>query len=246
MKTRLLVSCAFLTLAATATYAADIPLKAPPAPVFDWTGFYVGGNAACGWADHTLSNVTTDEPPNAIYSQNSSGCFGGGQIGYNYQLSNRFVLGIEADADWGKISDNGSVQELGGGAAEAAMTYTQNLTSFGTVRGRVGYAFDRFLPYVTAGWAWGRSNLSATTNEVGGITSSNTVTHSGWAAGTGLEYAFNRNWSLKAEYLYLGLGNRAYNVIWDKDTIDAGDVGFPGGNVKLNVETVKLGLNYRF
>ncbi len=213
----------------------------PPPPVFDWTGFYVGGNGACGWADHTLSNVTTDEP-NTISSQNGSGCFGGGQVGYNYQLSNKWVLGIEADAEWGRISDSGTVTEFG---ETSPMTYSQNLNSFGTLRARVGYAFDRLLPYVTAGWAWGQSTLTAITTEAGGITSSNTATLNGWAAGAGLEYALNRNWSVKAEYLYLGFGTNAYNVIWDK-SFDAADVGFPGGNVNLNVQSIKVGVNYRF
>ena len=118
--------------------------------------------------------------------------------------------------------------------------YSQTLKSFGTVRARVGYAFDQLMPYVTGGWAWGRSTLTAVSTDGPTSSSTNTRSLSGWAAGAGFEGAIDRHWSIKFEYLHLGFGTKTYNVMFDVP-----DFTIPGGNVNLNVNTIKVGLNYR-
>lgn len=199
---------------ATAASAADMPArnytKAPPmAPMFNWTGLYLGLNGGYGWVDAGGSSV--------------GGFVGGGQIGYNWQgIGSPLVLGLEADIQGADIDQSETI---------GAVTGTTRVKAFGTVRGRIGYAFDRAMIYATGGWAYTRTSLDLT-GPGGSISSSDWS--SGWALGGGLEYAFMGPWSAKLEYLH----------------VDSGDVtltlaGVPiTGNYDLNV--VRAGLNYRF
>lgn len=199
---------------ATAASAADMPArnytKAPPmAPMFNWTGLYLGLNGGYGWVDSGGSSV--------------GGFVGGGQIGYNWQgIGSPLVLGLEADIQGADIDQTETI---------GAVTGTTRVKAFGTVRGRIGYAFDRAMIYATGGWAYTRTSLDLT-GPGGSISSSDWS--SGWALGGGLEYAFMGPWSAKLEYLH----------------VDSGDVtltlaGVPiTGNYDLNV--VRAGLNYRF
>jgi outer membrane immunogenic protein len=211
-----------------AASAADMQRPAPvykapiltPARVYDWTGFYVGGNIGYGWGrqDAALTGF------GSLGSANVDGIIGGGQVGYNWQL-NQLVLGLEADIQ-------GSGQKGDGGVAGVA-TYTSKLDWFGTVRGRVGYAFDRWLPYVTGGWAYGGGNVSGT---AGGAPFSTSSNYSGWTAGAGLEYAFLNNWSVKGEYLYVDFGNGP-STVTGAGTISSGH---------LTDNIFRLGVNYKF
>jgi outer membrane immunogenic protein len=216
------------TMLVGAASAADIQRPAPvykapimtPVRVYDWSGFYVGGNVGYGFGrqDTSLSGF------GGLGSANVDGLIGGGQIGYNWQLNN-LVLGVEADFQ-------GSGQRGDGGVAGVA-NYTSKLDWFGTVRGRVGYAFDRWLPYVTGGYAYGHGDFSGTTGAGGFSTSNN---YSGWAAGAGIEYAFLNNWSTKLEYLHVDFGNGPSAVT---------GAGTVGGN-RLTDDIVRVGLNYKF
>lgn len=223
--------------------AADMPVKAPVRPAapvvipYNWTGLYIGGHFGCGWVRQNIERITVEdgEDPVGGIGTNGDGCFGGGQIGYNYQFPNNVVLGIEADASWGSLKSSGSAPE----GDEELIPFDQKLKSFGTVRGRLGYAFGQWLPYVTGGWAWGRNKLTVYAFDDDLITS-DTRTHSGWTVGAGLEYLINRNWSVKVEYLYLDLGTETYN------NVAFFDAAFPGADLDLKVNTVKLGVNYKF
>ena len=134
-----------LTGGSFASEAADLGLpsyKAPPMaplPAFYWTGFYLGGHAGCGWA-HTPAPTNVFDPTegfvNGLVSstEQASGCFGGGQIGANYQFASNFVIGIEGDASWANISSfNRTAGDEG-----AFASWQDKLTAFGTVRGRLG------------------------------------------------------------------------------------------------------------
>jgi len=101
---------------------------------------------------------------------------------------------------------------------------SSKLDYFGTVRARLGYAFDRVLPYVTGGLAWGNNKITAN-----GVSQSNTST--GWTAGAGVEYALTNNWTARAEYLYMDLGKSGFQAV--------GDAG-------LTASTARLGVNYKF
>jgi outer membrane immunogenic protein len=171
-----------------------------------------------------------------------NGIIGGGQVGYNWQV-NQWVLGLEADIQASGQSGDGLLLIPGGGpailavAAATPIPYTDKLDWFGTVRGRVGYAIDRWLPYVTAGWAYGHGTISGSTS--GGFTTtfSGSSTYSGWTVGGGLEWAFMDHWSAKAEYLYIDFGNGPTIALTPT-------VNFVAG--KMTDSIARLGVNYKF
>jgi outer membrane immunogenic protein len=205
----------------------------------------------------TPSNFAVDptelDEPQSFTSATADGCFGGGQVGYNYQFSNNVVVGIEGDLSFGNIRSSFSwTQGLPGDPDPDVNSWESKLTSFGTVHARLGYAWAQWLPYITGGWAWGRNGLTSrcprscdptfAPTDADSATTSDTRTHSGWAIGGGLEYAINENWSVIAEYLHLELGSQRYNVQVDYD--DGVPPGVDFG--RLKIDTVKVGLNYRF
>ncbi|WP_029005083.1 outer membrane protein [Azorhizobium doebereinerae] len=232
MKRLLLSSAIALAIAAPAS-AADLanryPVKAvvAPAPVFSWTGFYIGANAGYGGDKY---NYNFGVPVTSSASADSSGFFAGGQIGYNYQFANNVVLGLETDIQWSGIEGN-----IDTASARSASNIKSSLDYFGTVRARVGYAFDRVLPYITGGMAYGESKTSAT--QLSGSTLSifdGNDTKVGWTIGGGLEYALTNNWTFKTEYLYVDLGDSDYGV------------GSSAVSVDNKFHTVKAGVNYKF
>jgi outer membrane immunogenic protein len=141
------------------------------------------------------------------------------------------VWGLEADLGWANIDETTSTFGIVPPGAVTG-TFTTELNWLGTVRGRVGYAFDRFLPYVTGGVAFGGVRGSfAVTTPAGAFAASGTDTNIGWTVGGGVEYAFTPNLSLKGEYLYVDLG--------DTDPT-------PLNNVEFTTHIVRAGLNWRF
>lgn len=236
--------------------AADLsyPVKAPVVafvPAFSWSGFYLGGNAGYGWGEGSAPwagylDYYYNSWDSVAYTGGSdpSGWFGGVQVGYNYQFSNNVVLGIEADAQFGSLSDKlnyTSTDDVGGITEQDFGSIRTEIESFGTVRARLGYAFDRFLPYLTGGLAWGNVKVSEQwDNYFGGVYSpgfsgnaSVSDTLWGWTVGVGGEYAFTDNWTVKVEYLYADLGD----INWDSNA---------STNVDVKLQTVKAGINYKF
>lgn len=196
MKNYLLAGVAALSLfAAGAAVAADLPARRGPVaspvyvpPAFTWTGFYAGVNAGYGFGKFNDGGRAFDDP---------KGFVGGGQIGYNYQFG-QFVVGLETDIQYADLKGDGL-------AGLAPLSSTAKLDYFGTVRGRVGVAFDRLLPYVTGGFAYGNTKISY---PAVGLSSSNT--QYGYAVGAGLEYALTNNFTLRGEYLYVNLGKESF------------------------------------
>jgi len=182
----LLTGLAVATAVGTAAHAADLPVRsAPPAPVFTWTGFYVGVNAGYGW--NTNDDDVVIPGVGRFEADDEGGFVGGGQIGYNYQIGS-FVLGLETDIQY---ADIGGDNDFGG-----ILDDDDSDNWFGTVRARAGYAFDRALIYVTGGLAYGEvSNGFYTSDDVS----------VGWTLGGGLEYAFTDNLTAKVEGLYVNL-----------------------------------------
>lgn len=234
-----------LILSGSTAFAADLTYE--PAPVvvapeaFNWTGFYVGVHGGYGWG-HTQDTHN----PNAS-GQTLTGGFGGAQIGYNWQLQNNVVLGLEADVAAGNIG-----KEWGGSNEFDPYYGEDKIDWFGTVRGRVGYAADRFMPYLTGGLAWAnvdhklgcdRSRVNVT---IGGCNTNFETSKSdtvwGWTVGAGVEYAITNNVTVKAEYLYTDLGKN------DVTLVDANYVGNDVNNREFDTSfnSVKLGLNYKF
>lgn len=216
-----LATIAALGSFAQAASAADLPRRAPDYPTkapiyraFDWTGFYGGINGGWAWGDSTfdIAGARTNTKPD--------GGLLGGTIGYNYQWGPN-VFGVESDLDWANVR--------GSAPCVTGVCETKN-SWLGTTRLRLGYAVDRFMPYVTGGAAYG--NIKANVPGVG----SDSSTKLGWTVGGGAEYAFTPNWSIKAEYLYVDLGK-----------IDCAVCG--GGlptSVKFNENIVRGGVNYKF
>jgi outer membrane immunogenic protein len=188
------------------TYTPTPDITYNPAPAFSWTGFYAGGLLGYGWGNADTDNGDFD----------ADGFLGGAFTGYNYQLPNNVVVGVEGDVTYG--DQNGS-----GGIPNTSVENDWN----GTLRGRLGYAFDRFMVYGTGGLAVGRVEASQ-----GGVSDSTTAI--GWTAGAGVETAITDNIIGRVEYRYTDLGSDSFGL------------GNGPTNVGLDSHAVMVGLGFKF
>ena len=205
-------------LAAAPAMAAEMPVKAPwQVPVvqaYDWTGLYVGGHL--GYAG---GRSNWSAPPDLASSlglfqssdifTGAGSYFGGLQIGYDYMLPNRVVLGAQLDVSFPGFPRNDI--SIGGMSIFSTpdiglASYSENVLHFGTLRGRVGYAPGNWLVYATGGFAWTYDQLTLT-QLADDTTDAPFLWRLGWVAGLGVEYAFAPNWSANVEYLYTQYGN---------------------------------------
>lgn len=213
MKKILLITTGLIALGMAPAIAADLGArpytKAPAAAIAinNWTGFYLG--AMGGYAQQNSSNV-------GLLGEMSGG-FAGGTLGYNWQMGN-VVVGLEADAAWADVGAS-----LGG-------VVSSQIRDMGTVRGRVGYAFDQVLIYGTGGYAWADNRLT-----IGPL--SDSKIHSGWTVGAGVEVMFVPKWSVKAEYLFRSFESQNYFA-------GIAPPGLPSGTLELH--SVQFGVNYHF
>ncbi len=270
----IMVAASVSSLPLSSAYAADLghgslkdtgPVYAAPTPV--WTGFYVGVHGGYGDAewDGTLGLDDKDDPYSIGYDDpnktiDGDGFFGGGQIGYNLQRGN-IVFGVEADAALSGVDGSQTfTTDEDWNCCTFSKAHSFEIDSFGSLRGRLGYASGGFLGYVTGGFAWANvdAELSVTDNgldgtshvELDGAEDSNT--HTGFAVGGGVEQKLDSNWSIKAEYLYYGLGEEDYafpgtKVKEDGEPYPDGDKPVDEFNsTDIDFHTVKIGLNYRF
>ncbi|HXF88037.1 MAG TPA: outer membrane beta-barrel protein [Xanthobacteraceae bacterium] len=215
------IASACLSTAATVIAAAADPYyKARPGGFivpYSWNGIYGGLSGGYGWGK-TRGNFL---PAGFGPSLDLDGGMVGGQIGYNYQIGN-WVIGFEIDYQWTEVNGSGS---SAGTRAEA------EIRSFGTARGRLGTAWDRFLIFGTGGGAWGRGIAV-----IPGFTS-DAANHTGWTVGGGLEFGLTPNLSAKAEYLYVRFNTKDYFV--SQGCTVTCELG-------AGVNVVRAGLNYRF
>jgi outer membrane immunogenic protein len=257
MKTRLLgllAATALSTAAVSSVSAADLPVRAAPppiiatAPVFTWTGFYVGGNLGWGWRDDDNEAVVLTGPgiPAGIvggtlnFDNGNDGNFlGGGQIGYNYQIGS-FVVGVEADIQGIATDDNEAVFIPGPGFAGGTFVpgeFEDAADWFGTVRLRAGVAVNQFLVYATGGLAYTEDNT-------------------GWTVGGGVEWALPVNW-FGSSAVTVGLEGLWVSIDQDEDndgrigtfTPVGGppvDVFLPLGNDEQEFFVARAKLNFKF
>lgn len=221
MNRTILAATVAVLLTSTAASAADLMLLQPQpiaysAPSFSWTGFYVGANAGYGWG---VVDTSIAGAPN----YNTKGFGGGLHAGYNYDLGG-FVVGAEADF---------SFSDLNYTEVFAGVTSSLRVENFGSVRARVGLPVDRFLPYVTGGFAYGTGSFNAS---AGAVSFSEKQTHTGWTVGAGAEYAVTDNVLVRAEYLYTDLGTKNYLAASTPGGIDA----------NVNFSTLRAGISYKF
>lgn len=198
-----------------------MPVKAPMAPVavvYNWTGIYAGINGGVGWDRLNWTNavgITTGD-------FTGSGWLFGGTLGANWQMpGTAIVLGVEGDWSWANVK--------GTATPTCAGTCETDVQWLATIRGRVGYAFDRVLVYGTAGAAFAK--FHPTIGATAGFTDYN---DSGWTAGGGVEYAFYDHWSVKAEYLYMDFGT---SPVFFAAT---------GITSPFKMSVARAGLNYKF
>jgi outer membrane immunogenic protein len=220
---RVVLACVGIAALGGVAAAADLP-PAPAAPYYKaaayvppgytWSGFYLGVNGGGAWGRSSWTTANGFD---------TSGGFVGGTIGYNYQVE-QAVLGIEGDIDWADI--NGSTSVLGCPSTSCKT----NDDWLATVRARLGYAADRFMPYVTGGLAVG--DIKASLPGFAGSSATNV----GWTAGGGIEFAIAGHWTAKAEYLYVDLGHFSCGIACGATT----------QNVSFDANLFRGGFNYRF
>ncbi|RTM00049.1 porin family protein [Ancylobacter aquaticus] len=266
MNRSLLLGAAALFVTGTASLAADMPypVKAEPVavfvPAFSWTGLYLGGNAGYAWGESKATDVLFFDSTGGVYTPapglyagndvnfgNMDGWVAGGQIGYNYQFENNVVVGVEADFQWTGAEESIAFYATPGGPYYQT---SAELEWFGTVRARLGYAFDRLLVYGTGGFAYGKVSSSTTVMGLTGggapdFTTAASGSHdninTGWTVGGGLEYAITDNWILRGEYLYVDLGES--NVT----SYLAGTSGsFVSAKADLTSNIVRAAISYKF
>jgi outer membrane immunogenic protein len=234
MKKFLLGTVALIALGATVpALAADLAArpaytKAPAymAPIYNWTGFYIGGHIG-GAFEGNNGFIGTN-------TNNNNGRFlGGVQGGADYQFAPNWVLGIEAEFSWLGNNNNG-VAFTGAGTG---FVYTNDTRGLGSVTGRVGYTWGPALLYVKGGYAFADRKESLTFNTVPQPFALNGSHDNGFTVGTGLEYMFAQNWSAKIEYQYYNFGKTSF-------VTPAVLTAF--GSTRNDEHTVKAGINYRF
>jgi len=266
MKNAAIKIAVIAALIGTPALAADMAVKAPPpvsASAYSWTGFYVGGNVGYGWGGQTGNNLTITDPIGLFTgycaaggcqypSVNPRGTVGGGQIGYNYQAGS-VVYGVITDFQFSHMQANQTVLVPAipipgvGVASPENQSHSAELAWFGTLRGRIGYAFDNIMPYVSGGLAYGRvsSTLNLAVLAPGGLnmSGSNDTTRAGWTLGGGVEYGVTQHVTIGVDYIYFDLGSQTvtatpYPLGLDPGTAIAMNQHFTGNILRavLNVK----------
>jgi outer membrane immunogenic protein len=264
-----------LGIMAAPAMAADLYVKAPPAPApYYWTGFYAGINA--GYADQQ-SNFTSAASPTSdlalgvvpgvseglaalssggIPTSNGTGFIGGGQVGYNLQLSSFLVAGLEADFQGKTGTSSGSVAVTNvvvGVPVTSTQTASASTDWLGTVRGRIGVLLaPTWLVYATGGLAYGGASASSAlaqsgTNGFVGTGAGNiSDTRVGWTVGGGVEWMFAQHWSAKAEYLFYDLGTASFSYPATSAFFLTPVYQTVTNSVRFEGNIARAGINYHF
>lgn len=255
---------------ATPAGAADMArpvYKASPAPIatYNWTGFYIGGNAGAGWAHADV--VTTNAPgepgpifglPANLAAMNTAGTgildrettfIGGGQLGYNWQAGN-WLVGAEADFNY---FDQTATRSAAANTTIGALNITNSVSTdwLATFRGRLGLTFDRWLVYATGGAAL--TDMSYTQRARGDLDNAGATfglsevsdTKWGWTVGGGLEYALGNGWSVKGEYLFARFSGMSTTTIVRGSTTTNTQI-LTGSTSDLDMHVARGGLNFKF
>jgi outer membrane immunogenic protein len=245
MKKLLLTGVAIALISAPA-FAADLPVKAPPMvvpePIYNWTGFYIGGHVGGAWTDQHETELAPGSASfptgTAFTARHASGAVGGVQAGYNLQFSN-VVLGIEGEWSATDVGSTTTTVSTLNGFVSTSSARTKDIES---VAGRLGYAVNNWLIYAKGGGAWSQGSSMGTGTLANGTpfdTTTVTAHRTGWVAGAGFEWGFAPAWSAKLEYDHYDFGTTDLTVFSSRGTTSA-------VASSLRFDVVKAGVNYRF
>jgi outer membrane immunogenic protein len=251
MKKALLVGVSLVALGAPA-FAADLPARAPAYtkaaaivdPIYNWSGFYIGLNAA-GGSNHNcldLNGVLGIAIPSVAEGcQNASGALAGGQVGYRWQMTN-WVFGLEAEGDWADLKGSNTSAATAPFAIFSNNSKTDALALF---TGQIGYAWNNVLWYGKGGAALTHDKYSGVLNS-GATFDTASETRFGGAVGTGIEIGFAPGWSVAFEYdhLFMGSRNNSFNFI--PPFAPAGATPSRIDNIRQNVDMGTVRVNYTF
>jgi high affinity Mn2+ porin len=246
-----LVLMLVIVVIACASRAQADDVNLAPGQSYDWTGFYLGGHLGLAWGNSDWTAGPGISGSNQLFQKidtfdNGGSFFGGLQGGFNYVLPNRVLLGVEADASfpsWPTLPTgvNPFGVSIGGGSTFAsrtlgAVSFAETVQSFGSLRGRIGYAPGNWLFYATGGFAWAYDQQSLTQ-----VSTGNTDTPFRWrlggAVGAGIEAPIAPQWTARLEYLFTDFGKSTTNF----------SPGAPQSvDSNFRLQELRLGLNYQF
>ncbi|HTV34582.1 MAG TPA: outer membrane beta-barrel protein [Methylocella sp.] len=255
----LLASVSAIAFSGSAALAADLPSRAPPpvyvppAPIFTWTGIYIGGQVGYGWGGGGNSFSGFDPATGVAFTANPggtpNGVIGGAHVGYQYQIQ-QFVLGLEGSVDGSSLSSSGAASFPDG----TFLTTSSNADIQGSIRGKLGWAWDRLLIYATGGVAFGGFNTDVSVFNTGATNggfpfygSANVSdTRVGWTVGGGIEYAITNNWWVQVEYRYTDFGSLNTGFAAPGVGLVPVAPAFFNGSRSLTENQVQVGFSYRF
>ena len=248
------IACGYGALACVLTtgksFAADLPVKAPPLPYeYDWTGFYVGGTIGVatghsnwnallpGGAPHLSGSFSLYNSPNGFSEGGSWET--GVQGGYNYMFNNRLVIGVEGEVNFPAFPDlngltTGGISNFNSAALGGASSFSETMLWAGSLRGRIGYAPGHWLFYATGGFAFTYNQQTLTVGDGGQETPF--LWRLGWAAGAGVEVGIAPSWTFRAEYLWTSSPTASVDNPWSGVRISS----------DWTQQEYRVGLNYRF
>jgi outer membrane immunogenic protein len=257
VRNRLFAGAALVVLVVgNAAQAADLgrpvyPVyKAPVVvPAFSWTGCYIGADAGGAWdRQNTSVNTSVNQAP-ASGDITRSSVIGGPYVGCNYQFAPQWVIGVEGDVSWVKLSGATSAPNLfadGTPVGVGGISWGSSTDWIASARARLGYAVaPNALIYGTGGAAWTRTNYSGLDVLDDGVAATSfTDTRTGWVAGAGVDWApWNNNWIFRIEYLHYQFGGVSSTAPFVNPNL--GNVAtFNFGDLKI--DSVRAGLSYKF
>ena len=265
---KLLVGAAALLAGyvAGSAFAADMPLKAvAPVQLYNWTGWYIGGNVGGNFSSSTINGFSGGPGTAAFFAAgefptgltpNAGGALGGAQIGYNWQTAAAWVVGLETDIQGSSYKGWASILSTPAALAPFTTYIEEHGYWFGTVRGRIGYLVGpNILIYGTGGFAYGQAESSFSTIGTGFTLAtcpttftcaagSSTSTRYGWAAGVGSELMVSQHWTVRLEYLYLDLGTQSATAGTGPAYVFTPVSFTASAPFKENI--LRMGFNYKF
>jgi outer membrane immunogenic protein len=227
MKT-ILLATAFILAPVGMASAADINEVLPVDAAYSWSGLYAGVHV--GYAAGT-SDLFIAGTPDITSPIDPDGFIGGIHIGFNQEMASRFVLGAEADIAYNDVDGLSTFAGGGGTLLHSEIKWSAS------ARLRAGYAFDRTLPYITAGVAAAKYEVTGITGAPGGDILLHDETHTGWTVGAGVEHAFTDKWLARAEYRYSDFGSQDLSAAAGLATV---------ADVDLQTHDIRVGLSYKF